>query len=95
MDLESTICPHCGCHCEDPEYCAACGKLFDDNLTSSHNVSFLEALGRGLQSISSNLRSNLRANGEHESSMDQDSDLDCDASWSTLSSNLYNRHNLK
>lgn len=32
MTLEYTVCPHCGCRCEDPEYCAACGKLFDDDL---------------------------------------------------------------
>lgn len=95
MALDYVICPHCDCRCEDPEYCAACGKLFDDDLNSSRNVSFMEAVGSGLQSISRNLRSNLRTNGEHESSMVQDSDLDCDASWSTLSSNLYNRHNLK
>lgn len=95
MTLEYAVCPHCGYRSEDDEYCAACGKLFDDDLLSSQNVSFLEALGSGLRSISRNLRSNLRANGGNESPMDQDSDLDCDASWSTLSSNLYNRHNLK
>ncbi len=65
MTLEYAVCPHCGCRCEDDEYCVACGKLFNDDPIPSRKVSLLEALGSGFQSISRNIRSDLRDNGEH------------------------------
>lgn len=95
MTLEYAVCPHCGCRCEDDEYCAACGKLFHEDTVPARKVSFLGLLGNGVRSISKNFRSNVQDNGENDFSLDQDSDLDFDASWSSLSSNLYNRHNLK
>lgn len=51
MTLEYAVCPHCGCQCEDSEYCAACGKLFDDDPIVTSKVSFLGFLGRGMRSI--------------------------------------------
>ncbi|WP_319548518.1 hypothetical protein [Desulfogranum marinum] len=51
MTLESTVCPHCGCRCEDDEYCAACGKLFDDDLIPNRTISLLEFLGGGLRAV--------------------------------------------
>jgi hypothetical protein len=50
MTLEYAVCPHCGCRCEDDEYCAACGKLFHEDV-ATRNVSFLGFLGSGLRSV--------------------------------------------
>ncbi len=53
MTLEYAVCPHCGCRCEDDEYCAACGKLFHEDTVPASNVSLLGLLGSGLRSVSS------------------------------------------
>ena len=51
MNLEYAVCPHCGCHCEDDEYCAACGKLFHEDTVPIRNDSLLRVLGKGLCSV--------------------------------------------
>ncbi len=51
MNLDYTSCPHCGCQCEDDEYCAACGKLFDEDMVPTRSASLLGALGSGLRSV--------------------------------------------
>lgn len=51
MNLDYVVCPHCGCRCEDDEYCAACGNLFHDDPIPSRDVSILGALGSGLRSV--------------------------------------------
>lgn len=97
MTLEYTVCPNCGCRCEDDEYCAACGKLFYENTVPARNVSFLGLMGSGLRSL-------LRKPVKHKEgwqahspenapySLDQDSDLDVDSSWAILSTNIHNRN---
>ena len=55
MTLEFAVCPHCGCRCEDDEYCAACGKLFHEDTVPARDVSFLEIIGSGLRSVAKNL----------------------------------------
>ena len=55
MTLDYAICPHCGCHCDDDEFCAACGKLFHDDPIPSRDVSVLGALGSGLRNMATHL----------------------------------------
>ena len=52
MALDYTTCPHCGCSCEDDEYCAACGKLFHEDTVPTGNVSIFGLLESGLRSKS-------------------------------------------
>ncbi len=56
MTLEYAVCPHCGCRCEDDEYCAACGKLFHEDTVPTGNVSIFGLLGSGLRSKSKKLK---------------------------------------
>ena len=86
MTLEYAVCPHCGCRCEDDEYCAACGKLFDEDLIPNRNVSLLGVLGTGLCSLSKSIRP------AEEGDFEIEEDLEFDSSWSCLSSNVHNRN---
>lgn len=94
MTLDYTVCPHCGCRCEDPEYCAACGKLFHEDVASGSNASLLEILGSGLRSIAKGSGKQI-AQSQKDSihSLDLGAELieqDFCPTWSTLSSNINN-----
>jgi len=83
MTFEYAVCPHCGCQCEDDEYCAACGKLFNEGVTT-RNVSFLGLLGSGLQNV-------FKKREHHSSFTDNiEDDPDFDPSYSFFSTNIYN-----
>lgn len=86
MALDYTPCPHCGCHCEDDEYCAACGKLFHEDTVPARKVSFGEIVGSGMRSFSKSIRPAEKGEFEIEE------DLEFDSSWSCLSSNVHNRN---
>ncbi len=87
MSLDYAICPHCGCHCDDDEFCAACGKLFHDDLTPSRDVSILGVLGSGLRSLARSVKP------MEEDGLEVKEDLDFCSSWSMLSTNIYNDDN--
>ncbi len=99
MTLDYAVCPHCGCCCEDDEYCAACGKLFDEDKAPTCNVSLLGFMGSGLRLLLRKPAKDSRKEGWHAHSpenypysLDQDSDLDVDSSWAILSTNTHNRN---
>jgi len=99
MTLDYTICPHCGCRCEDDEYCAACGKLFHEDTVPAHTFSLRRLMGSGLRSSLKKTAKDSRKEGWHTHSpenypysLDQDSDLDVDSSWAILSTNIHNRN---
>lgn len=83
MTFDYEVCPHCGCQCEDDEYCAACGKLFYEDV-ATHNVSLFGVLRSGLQ--------NVFKKREHQSSFTDkiEDDPDFDPSYSFFSTNIYN-----
>lgn len=84
MTLDYAVCPHCGCRCEDDEYCAACGRPFDEGVVSTPNVSLLGLLGNGLHTL-------FNKRERHPAFLDNiEDDPDFDPSWSFLSSNIYN-----
>lgn len=56
MTFDYAVCPHCGCHCEDDEYCAACGQMFHDEEVPTRNVSLSGLLGSGLRSLQKNFK---------------------------------------
>ena len=86
MTLDYAVCPHCGCRCEDDEFCAACGKLFHEDTVLAHKVTFLGHVGKSLRSLSKSIHP--AENGEFEI----EEDLEFDPSWSCLSSNVHNRN---
>ena len=99
MTLEYAVCPHCGCRCEDDEYCVACGKLFQDDPVPARNVSLLGLMGSSMRSLLSKPAKDSRKEGwythspeNYPYSLDQDSDLDVDSSWAILSTNIHNRN---
>lgn len=51
MNLDYAVCPHCSCHCEEDDYCPGCGRLFDENIVPTPNISLLELLRSGLRSV--------------------------------------------
>lgn len=79
MAFEYAVCPHCGCRCEDQEYCAACGKLFDEDQISTRNISALGLLGKSLLSI--DLQPLKRKKFREEPEFDR--------TWTSLSSNIF------
>ncbi|MBM9514075.1 hypothetical protein [Desulfogranum marinum] len=83
MTFDYAVCPHCGCHCEDDEYCAACGKLFHDEEVPTRNVSLLGLLGSGLRSVIKKKRSDDYVYA-------QDNDVVLDPEYSSLSCNVFN-----
>lgn len=97
MTLEYTTCPHCGCRCEDPEYCAACGKLFYQEIGCSRKMSPFDLLRSGLSSIVQCSRKRMAQNNEQERHcLDKGTELieqDFCPTWSGLSSNVYNDDN--
>lgn len=94
MSLEYAVCPHCGCRCEDDDYCAACGKLFHEDVASGSNASLLKILGRGLRSFAKGSGKQIDQTQKHSiHSLDKGSELieqDFCPTWSTISSNIYN-----
>lgn len=84
MTPDYTVCPHCGCRCEDDEYCAACGNLFHEDHVSTRNDSLLGALGSGLRS----LKVAKKSRGYSYSHVNDDPDFD--PGWAGLSSNIFN-----
>ena len=97
MTLDYAICPHCGCHCDDDEFCAACGKLFHDDPIPTRDVSFLGLLGSGLRSFFQKAQqSDDKDKSDELLNIDylaEQADQELDASWSTLSSNRF--HDMK
>ncbi len=85
MTLDYAVCPHCGCRCEDHEYCAACGKLFhEEDHVAVRNVSIVGLLGSGLRSLFDTKNKGVLR--------DDEQDHDYDPSWSILSSNIYHEN---
>ncbi len=80
-----TDCPHCGCRCEDDEYCAACNRLFDEEDTSTQNVSIIGTLASGLCSVFE----------KKDSSFMDEPDATLDPDFSLLSGNIFNHDRYK
>ncbi len=98
MTLDYAICPHCGCHCDDDEFCAACGKLFHDDPIPSRDVSILGVIGSGLLSLFQKAKEDSCGDKKNhlptpESLLEQ-ADPEVDPSWSSLSSNIYNKERM-
>lgn len=95
MTLDYTICPHCGCRCEDDEFCAACGKLFHDDPIPTRDVSFLGLLGGALRSLFQKAKEDSCGDMKNhlltpEFLLEQ-ADQETDPSWSMLSSNIHHK----
>jgi hypothetical protein len=94
MTLEYAVCPHCGCHCDDDEFCAACGKLFHEAPTPSRDVSILGVLWSGLRSLFQKTKEDsCRDKRNHLPTSEfllEQADQETDPSWSFLPSNIYN-----
>ncbi len=84
MTFDYSICPHCGCRCEDIEYCAACSRMFHEDQIPGSDVSVLKILGNGLRSLATSVKS------PENQILEVEEDLEFDSSWSCLSSNIYN-----
>ncbi len=97
MTLEHIACPHCGCLCEDDEYCAACGKLFHEDMVSGSEASLCEILSRSLRSLTNGSRKQIdQTKGSRSHCLDKGAELieqDFCPTWSALSSNIYNDDN--
>ncbi|WP_143170822.1 hypothetical protein [Desulfopila aestuarii] len=88
MTLDYATCPHCGCRCEDDEYCAACARPFHDE-TPEQDVSIMGFLEGGLRSQAEK----FKLQGiEHDDEMLKE-EPEFDPTWSFLSSNIYHRRN--
>lgn len=83
MSYNHNICPHCGCRCEDDEYCAACGKLFHEDQVSTRDVSVFGMLKNSIRS------SKLRKMDQEEMFKE---DLWDDPSLDFLPGNLFNKN---
>lgn len=82
MNIDYTICPHCGCSCEDDEFCAACGKLFHDDLIPARSVSLFSLLKAGFKST-------IRKKKSDDHSYRQNDDVVIDPEYSSLSYNVF------
>ena len=57
MTLDYAVCPHCGCRCEDDEYCAACGRMFEEDAPVVYcKVSFLDLAQSSFRFLSTHIK---------------------------------------
>ena len=87
MALDYAICPHCGCRCEDDEYCAACARMFDEDQRPTRQLTLGKVICGGLRS---------QAKRFHVEAIKHDDEMfreepEFDPTWSFLATNIYNR----
>ncbi len=79
MTFDYSICPHCGCRCEDTEYCASCGRMFHEDQVPGSDVSVFKVFRNGLRSLKF-----------HALSQDEfEEEPEFDRTWAFLPSNIF------
>lgn len=85
MNTDHVICPHCGCRCEDDEFCAACGRLFyEEDHVETPKISLLGFFGSIVRQI------NTPKEQHHVHFDNIEDDPDFDPSYAFFSTNIYN-----